>query len=47
MFKGLKCDRNHENCFKGDLVKRFANTYKLSDEDIVKLGLMLMKGVDP
>ena len=47
MFKGLKCDRNHENCFKGDLVKRFANTYKLSDEDIIKLGLMLMKGVDP
>ena len=47
MFKGLKCDRNHENCFKGDLVKRFANTYKLSDGDIIKLGLMLMKEVYP
>lgn len=47
IFKGLKCDRNHENYFKGDAVKRFANTYKLSDGDIIKLGLMLMKEVYP
>ena len=47
IFECLDCNKNYEKEFDQDLIKRFANTYKLCDGDINKFCLMLRKGVYP
>ena len=46
-YKCLCCNKNYQKRFYKILKKRFANTYKFSNDDINKFILLLRKGVYP
>ena len=45
IFRCFECKNNYENDFNKELIKRFANIYKLCNKDINKSILLLRKGV--
>ena len=47
IFRCFECKRNYEKNLNKDLIKRFASTYELCNEDINKIILLLRKGVYP
>ena len=47
IFKCIDCKKEYEKEFNKELIERFANTYKLCNNDINKCIMLLRKGVDP
>ena len=47
IFRCFGCKKNHEKNFNGELIQRFANTYKFCNGDLNKFILLLRKGVYP
>ena len=47
IFKCIDCEKEYEKEFNKELVERFANTYKLCDNDLNKFLIFLRKGVYP
>ena len=47
IFGCFKCKKNYNKDFNKELIKRFANIYEFSNEDINKFILLLRKGVHP
>ena len=47
IFRYFECKNKYEKDFNKDLINRFANTYRFSNEDINKFVLLLRKGVYP
>ena len=47
IFRRFECKKNYKKDFNNELIKRFANIYEFSNEDINKFILLLRKGVFP
>ena len=47
LYKCLGCSTNYKKKFNENLKKRFANTYRFSDHDTMKVILLLWKGAYP
>ena len=47
IFRCFNCKKNYEKDFNKELIKRFANMYKVCNKDINKFILLLRKGVSP
>ena len=47
LFKCSDCDKEYEKELNNELIGRFANTYKLCDNDLDKFIMLLRKGVYP
>ena len=45
--KCSKCNKSYNKNFSKDLIERFANIYKLCDDDINQFILLLRKGIYP
>ena len=47
IFRCFRCKSNYEEDFNKELIKRFANTYRICNKDLNKCFLLLRKGVYP
>ena len=47
IFKCIACEKEYEKEFNNELIERFANTYKLCDNDLDKYIMLLRKGIYP
>ena len=47
IFRCFSCKKNYEKDFNKELIKKFANTYNLCDNDLNKFILLLRKGIYP
>ena len=47
IFKCIDCEKEYEKEFNKELIERFANTFKLCDNDLDQFIILLRKGVYP
>ena len=47
MYKCIGCKKNYKLHFDGNLINRFANTYKFYNKNINKFIFLLRKGIYP